>query len=76
MTATIEEIRELIKDAETMTDIDTLVNDVPLSEQGVDSLDMANILLLMEEKYDIKIPDKDISQIQSVDAIVDYLNNK
>lgn len=76
MTATIQEIRELIEGAETMADMDTLANEVPLTEQDVDSLDMANILLLLEEKYDIKIPDKDTNQLQSVNAIVEYLTNK
>lgn len=76
MTVTIEEIRELIENAETMADIDTLKNDIPLTEQEVDSLDMANILLLLEEKYDVKIPDKDLSQLQSVNAIVTYLSGK
>jgi len=76
MNVTVEEIRELIKGAETMAEMDLLTNDVALTEQEVDSLDMANILLLIEEKYDIKIPDTDMSKIQSVDTIVSYLNNK
>jgi len=76
MTVTVEEIREIIESAETMAEIDDLVNDKPLTEQDVDSLDMANILLLLEEKYDIKIPDKDLSQLQSVDGIVTYFSEK
>jgi len=73
MTVTAEEIRNIIEEADTMADMDSLVNDVALTEQDVDSLDMANILLLLEEKYEIKIPDEDMSQVQSVDAIVAYL---
>jgi len=76
MTVTTEEIRSIIEEAETMVEMDTLANNVPLSEQDVDSLDMANILLLIEEKYEIKIPDEDISQIQSIDAIVTYISAK
>jgi len=76
MTVTVEEIRTIIEDAETMADIDSLENDVALTEQEVDSLDMANILLLLEEKFDIKIPDADTNQLQSVNAIVEYLNSK
>ena len=76
MNVTISEIRDIIEEAETMADMDLLTNDVALTEQEVDSLDMANILLLIEEKYDIKIPNTDMSKIQSVDTIVSYLNNK
>ena len=76
MTVTPEEIRNIIESAETMADMDTLKNDLPLTDQEVDSLDMANIFLLIEEKFEIKVPDKDFGALQSIDAIVDYLNNK
>ncbi len=76
MTVTVQEIRNIIEEAETMADIDALENNVPLTEQDVDSLDMANILLLIEEKYEIKIPDTDTNQMQSVDEIVNYLKHK
>lgn len=76
MKVTIEEIRDIIKKAETIAEMDNLLNDRPLIEQDVDSLDMANILLLLEEAYDIKIPDTDLNQLQSVDGIVTYLSTK
>jgi len=75
MNISIEEIKNIIEEADTMADMDTLQNDVALTQQEVDSLDMANILLLIEEKYDVKIPDEDMSQLQSVDGIVSYLSN-
>lgn len=74
MKVTVEEIRNIIEEAESMADLDTLKNDIPLTEQEVDSLDMANILLLLEEKFDVKIPDKDTNQLQSVDDIVTYIS--
>jgi len=73
---TTQDIRNIIEEADTMADMDELLNDIPLTEQNVDSLDMANILLLLEEAYDIKIPDEDLEQLQSVDGIVEYLNKK
>jgi len=76
MTVTVEEIRSIVDEADTMAEMDTLVNDLPLTEQDVDSLDMANILLLLEEKYEVKIPDEDLSQVQSINSIVNYLNSK
>ena len=76
MQITTEEIRDIVEKAETMADMDTLKNDIPLTEQDVDSLDMANILLLIEEKYEIKIPNKDLKFLQSIDGIVEYLNTR
>ena len=76
MTVTVQEIRDIIEKAETMAEMEELVNNRPLTEQDVDSLDMANILLLLEETYEIKIPDADLCQLQSVDDIVEYLSKK
>jgi len=76
MEVTVKEIREVIENAETMAEIDTLKNDIPLTDQEVDSLDMANILLLIEEKYEVKIPDTDTKYLQTVDGIVAYLSKK
>ena len=76
MTVTTQEIRDIIEKAETMAEMVDLKNDIPLTEQDVDSLDMANILLLLEEAYEIKIPDTDLNQLQSVDGIVQYLTAK
>jgi len=76
MAITVEVIRNIIETAETMADMDTLTNDVPLTDQEVDSLDMANIYLLIEEKLNVKILDKDIGGLNSVNDIVEYLNNK
>ena len=76
MTVTAEAIRNIIEEADTMVDMDSLVNNVSLVEQGVDSLDMANIYLLLEEKFDVKIPDTALGMLTSVDAIVTYLLDK
>jgi len=76
MTVTADEIREIIEKADTMADMESLENDVSLSDQDVDSLDMANIFLLIEEKYGVKIPDTDTGKMTSVDEIVAYLSDK
>ena len=76
MKATVENIKEVIAEAEVLGDANQMVNDVPLREQGIDSLDVVNVYLLLEEKFDIKIPDEDLEQVQTIDAIVEYINSK
>jgi len=75
MIVTAEEIRSIIGEADTMADMEVLQNNVSLTEQGVDSLDMANIYLLIEEKFEVKLPDEDVSQLGTVENIVNYLQN-
>jgi len=77
MNVTSEEIRDiLIEEVDGLVDMSTLENNVSLSDQGVDSLDMSNIYLLIEEKYNVKVPDADLDQLTTIDAIVLYLAKK
>ena len=76
MKATVENITEVIVEAEVLGDTNEMKNDIPLSEQGIDSLDVVNVYLLLEEKFDVKIPDEDIDKVQTIDTIIEYINNK
>ena len=76
MKATIENVKEVIADAEVLGDVSDMKNDMPLSEQGIDSLDVVIVYLLLEEKFGVKIPDEDLGKVQTIDAIIEYINNK
>ncbi len=76
MKATVENIKEIIAEAEVLGDANEMKNDIALSEQGIDSLDVVNVYLLIEEKFDVQIPDEDLAQVTTIDAIVEYVNNK
>lgn len=71
-----QKIKEIIKGIGSRADVDTLKADIPLSEQGVDSLDMANIFLNLEESFNVKVPDEDINKLQSIDDMVQYFAKK
>ena len=47
-----------------------------LASQGVDSLDTLSLLLLIQEKYGIQIPDEDIPKLETLNDIVEYVNKK
>ena len=76
MKATVENIKEVIDEAEVLGDVNEMKTDVPLVNQGIDSLDVVNVYLLLEEKFDIQIPDEDLMHVQSIDSIITYINNK
>ena len=46
-----------------------LINDL-----GINSLELADLILLCEEKFNIEIKDDDIHQFITVGNVVDYLN--
>ena len=76
MKTTVENIKEVIVEADVLGDVDEMKSDVPLSEQGIDSLDIVNVYLLLEEKFEVSIPDEDLEQVKTINDIVTYINNK
>lgn len=62
-------IEEMQVDPEVITLEAELVNDL-----GVNSLELADLILLCEEKFDIEINDEDIHKFITVGDVVAYLD--
>jgi acyl carrier protein len=66
-----------MKEIEMLRDkVDSLDPDKDLATQGIDSLDMLSVFLLLQEKFNIEIPDEDIPKLNTLNAIVEYVNQK
>ncbi|MBE6574166.1 MAG: acyl carrier protein [Ruminococcaceae bacterium] len=61
-------IEEMQVEPEVITLEAELVNDL-----GVNSLELADLILLCEEKFDIEINDEDIHKFITVGDVVNYL---
>ncbi|MFA5479352.1 MAG: acyl carrier protein [Candidatus Muiribacteriota bacterium] len=46
-----------------------------IDDLGADSLDIVEIMMALEEKYDIEIPDEDAEKIKSVGDAVKYIES-
>lgn len=46
--------------------------DKPLEDYGLDSLDTADLLLALEEKYNLRISDDDIEILRSTNDMANY----
>lgn len=44
-----------------------------MNDLGADSLDIVELIMQLEEKYDIEIPDEDVEKIATVGNIVEYI---
>jgi len=47
-----------------------------IEDLGADSLDIVELIMALEEEYDMEIPDEDAEKIQSVDDVVKYIQSK
>ena len=46
-----------------------------VDDLGADSLDLVELIMAMEEGFDIEIPDEDAEKITTVQDAIDYVNN-
>ena len=46
-----------------------------VEDLGADSLDVVELVMALEEKFDIEIPDEDAEKITTVQAAIDYINS-
>ncbi len=64
-------IEQLSVEASTVTPQANYANDL-----GADSLDTVELVMALEEEFDIEIPDEAAEQITTVQQTVDYITNK
>lgn len=76
MPVTRENVLSAIQEAKAAQDVAKLRDDVKLSDQGIDSLEIFNVLLVLCERYEIEIPDADVERLTTISGIVGYLNDR
>ena len=72
----LENMREIIAeqlncDGETIG-LDTSFKD----DLGADSLDLFELVMALEEEYGLEIPAEELSDVETVGDIIEYLKNK
>ena len=58
-------------------DEESITLDTSLTEDlGADSLDLADVLMAIEDELEVEIPDEDIENIKTVGDIVSYIEDR
>lgn len=47
-----------------------------VKDLGIDSLDYAELVMEFEQTFDIRIPDEDAEQLQTINQAVNYIDKK
>lgn len=56
---------------------DAVTMEASISEDlGADSLDVVDLVMSIEESFDVEIPDEEVENIKTVGDIVKYIENK
>ena len=69
----IEKVKELLVKALRMDPADIDDDAIILEDLGADSLDVVDMLMTLEEEFNILVPDEDVVKLKTVRAVAQYI---
>lgn len=72
---TLQKIKEIISE-QTGTEGEKLTESTTIEDVMADSLDTVEMLMTLEESFDIDIPDTDAEKFSNIGDLVSYIENK
>lgn len=73
MASIAERVKQIVAE-QLGVEEDQVTNEASFMEDlGADSLDTVELVMALEEEFDIEIPDEDAEKIQTVQDAVDYI---
>ena len=70
-----DDLLEILKDYTDGSITQVNPDDVMTSDLGLNSFELFDIICIIEEKYDISIPDKMLPKLITVKDVVEYLES-
>ena len=72
----LEKIKEIAADS-LGTDVESLTAETSFKEDlGADSLDLFEMVMALEEEFDVEIPTEDLENIKTIGEVESYLQNR
>ena len=71
-----EKVKEIVIDRLGVTE-DAVTNEASfVDDLGADSLDIVELVMALEEEFEMEIPDEDAEKVVTVGDVVEYLKEK
>ncbi|MEN6327342.1 MAG: acyl carrier protein [Syntrophomonas sp.] len=71
-----EDVRKIIVEIKDIPEEEIQLSSNFAEDLEADSLDIVEMLMLLEEKYNIHIPEEEAEKLKTVQDLVDYLEQK
>ena len=68
-----EKIKEIIVEQLGVTEATVTMEASFIDDLGADSLDIVELIMALEEEFDLEIPDADAEKIVTVSDVVEYI---
>jgi len=75
MASVEEKVKKIICEQLDVPEEDVTPEASFVDDLGADSLDQVELIMAMEEEFDLSIPDEDAEKIATVQDAIDYINN-
>ena len=71
-----EKITQILAD-QLDADADSMTLETKIAEDlGADSLDVVEMLMTIEDEFEVEIPDEDIEGLKTIGDVTEYIQNK
>lgn len=71
-----EKVKEILCEQLDVEEDKVTVEASIVDDLGADSLDVVDLIMSLEEEFDVEIPDEDVENMKTVGDIVKYIENK
>ena len=69
----LEKVKEIIVEQLGVAESSITMEASFIDDLGADSLDIVELIMALEEEFDIEIPDSDAEKVVTVQDVVDYI---
>lgn len=73
--AILEKVKDVIVDQLGVEDDSIKLDTSFIDDLGADSLDIVELIMALEEEFDMQIPDGEAEKISTVNDVVEYIKN-
>ena len=71
----LEKVKEVIVEQLGVEDENIKLDTSFIDDLGADSLDIVELIMALEEEFDMQIPDSEAEKISTVNDVVEYIKN-
>ena len=73
--AILEKVKEVIVEQLGVEDENIKLDTSFIDDLGADSLDIVELIMALEEEFDMQIPDSEAEKISTVNDVFEYIKN-
>ncbi|MDR0287075.1 MAG: acyl carrier protein [Clostridiales bacterium] len=71
-----ERVKKIVAEQLSVDEDEVTMEASFIDDLGADSLDIVELIMALEEEFEIEIPDSDAEKITSVGDVVEYIKSK